>query len=181
MTIRPGTLRRYAAAALLAATTASYAHPTSAADVGFMSTPGDLKHAIEQHHVAVNEFVRGNVIPWKEHCSHLDDVTIVGGWGGFEKGWAAQVEKRYDWAVARFKGVESAIEFENISLVVTPELAYSIDIERGRVRLAGREDFAPMALRVTTIFRRENGAWKMVHRHADPLLGVQTADSVTRN
>jgi hypothetical protein len=44
-------------------------------------------------------------------------------WGGHEKGWAEQVAKRYDWAASRFKGAEGPIEFENISLVVTPGLA----------------------------------------------------------
>jgi len=91
-----------------------------------MSIPDGLKTVIEQHHLATNEFIRGNVSPWQDHCSHLDDVTIIGGWGGFEKGWEAQVEKRYEWAANRFKGAEGKIEIENISLVVTGEMAYSV-------------------------------------------------------
>lgn len=30
-------------------------------------------------------------------------------------------------------------------------------------------------LRVTTIFRREEGTWKVVHRHADPVASVGSA------
>ena len=140
--------------------------------------PESLKQSIERHHVATAEFLNGNVLPCKETCSHRDDVTIVGGWGGYERGWAAHVEKRCEWAAARFRGGD--IRFVNISLVVSPELAYSVDIERGQVRLSGREDLVPMALRVTTIYRLEGGGWKVVHRHADPLLAVQDAASVIR-
>jgi ketosteroid isomerase-like protein len=143
-----------------------------------MSMPEGLKKVTEQHCVATNEFIQGNVRPWKDHCSHLDDVTIVGGWGGFEKGWSAQVEKRYEWAANRFKGAEGKIKIENISLVATSEMAYSVDIERSYVRLAGSDKVSPMALRVTTIYRSEHGGWKMVHRHADPLLDVQGPESV---
>jgi hypothetical protein len=95
------------------------------------SVPEALKQAIEQHHSATNEFLKGNVFPWKEMCSHHDDVTIVGGWGGYERGWTKQVEKRYEWAAARFEGGE--VHFENIPLVFTAELAYSVDIERSHV------------------------------------------------
>jgi len=140
------------------------------------SVPEALRQAIEQHHSATNEFLKGNVLPWKKMCSHCDDVTIVGGWGGYERGWTEQVEKRYEWAAARFEGGE--VHFENLSLVVTPELAYSVDIERSQVRLSGKEGVVPMALRVTTIYRLEDGQWKVVHRHADPLLTVQGSASV---
>jgi ketosteroid isomerase-like protein len=142
--------------------------------------PEALARAIALHRDALNEFVKGNTARWKQHCSHQDDVTIVGAWGGFEKGWAAEVEKRYDWAARRFIGSERGVELENISLVATPELAYSVDIERARVRVGGNDHLAAMALRVTTIFRLEDGDWKMVHRHADPLLGLQTPQSVTQ-
>ena len=145
-----------------------------------MSVPDGLKQVIERHYAATNEFIRGNVGPWRDHCSHLDDVTIVGGWGGFEKGWAAHVEKRYEWAANRFKGADGEIKIENISLVATSEMAYSVDIERSYVRLVGGDKVSPMALRVTTIYRSEDGEWKMVHRHADPLLNIQGPESVVQ-
>jgi hypothetical protein len=47
-------------------------------------------------------------------------------------------------------------------------------------RVSGKDHLASMALRVTTVFRLEDGEWKMVHRHADPLLGLQTPQSVTQ-
>jgi hypothetical protein len=69
---------------------------------------------------------------------------------------------------------ESEAVFENIFLVVTPELAYSVDIERASGRLAGRDDVVLMVLRSTTIYRLENGTWRMTQRHADALIDVQS-------
>ena len=85
-----------------------------------MVTLRDSFHkAIEQYHQAQKEFVRGNPLRFKSLCSHADDVTIIGGWGGVEKGWSAQVEKRYDWASARFATDDDERRVENISTVVT--------------------------------------------------------------
>jgi len=146
-----------------------------------MVTLRDSFHnAIEQYHQAQKEFVRGNPQPFKAQCSHADDVTIIGGWGGIEKGWSAQVEKRCDWASARFATDDDERRVENISTVVTPEMAYTVDIERTKIRLSGTQEVRPMALRVTSIFRQEDGQWKLVHRHADPLVEVQPAASIVR-
>jgi ketosteroid isomerase-like protein len=130
----------------------------------------DIQHTIAKYRLAQEAFEKGNPQPFKDICSHADDVTIMGGFGGYEKGWSAQVEKRYDWASARFGGREvERHDVENISLIVTPELAYSVDIERTAFRSGDLKE-VPMTLRVTSIFRLENGEWKLVHRHADPLI-----------
>jgi hypothetical protein len=61
---------------------------------------------------------------------------------------------------------------------VTPELAYHVELERYQVKVDEMEDFAPSALRVTMIFRPEEGTWKVVHRHADPITTPQPVESV---
>jgi ketosteroid isomerase-like protein len=53
-----------------------------------------------------------------------------------------------------------------------------VEIERCQTKVEGREDVTPIALRVTTIFRPEDGAWKVVHRHADSITTAQPAESV---
>ena len=58
------------------------------------------------------------------------------------------------------------------------DLASTVGIERGEMRVAGRDELSPMALRVTLISRRENGTWKLIHRRADPIPTFQAPESV---
>jgi ketosteroid isomerase-like protein len=51
--------------------------------------------------------------------------------------------------------------------VVTPDLGYVVGFERGLVRRVGSDAATPIALRVTTVFRREEDGWKLSLRHAD--------------
>ncbi len=69
---------------------------------------------------------------------------------------------------------------EIIAKYVTPELAYVVEIERGEAKVGGREETIPWALRATMIFRPEEGTWKVVHRHADPITTEQPAESVVQ-
>jgi ketosteroid isomerase-like protein len=50
--------------------------------------------------------------------------------------------------------------------------------ERAKAKVSGSEDLAPIALRVTMILRPEEGEWKIVHRHADPITTAQPAESL---
>lgn len=130
----------------------------------------EFRQIVEQRRAANTAFVNGDAGPFKEMASHRDDVTILGAFGGFEHGWA-EVGPRYDWAASRFNG--RTFTSEIVSTYVTPELAYSVAIERSDVRFTGSDEAAQQVLRVTEIFRREEGAWKLLHRHADPLVTKQ--------
>jgi ketosteroid isomerase-like protein len=71
-----------------------------------------------------------------------------------------------------------AVGFENVSTIVGEDLAYTVEIESYRARVGGAEEVVPVSVRVTTVFRREDGVWKVVHRHADPITEPRPAGSV---
>jgi ketosteroid isomerase-like protein len=58
------------------------------------------------------------------------------------------------------------------------DLGYSVSLERGHAHLAGEGAAAPMVLRVTHVYRRIDGVWRVVHRHADPLSVKTAVDAV---
>jgi ketosteroid isomerase-like protein len=79
------------------------------------------------------------------------------------------VGARYSWAAARFRESGAAPKFEYLSTGVCRDLGYTVAIERSQMHVAGQSQPAAMALRVTHVFRKES-VWKLVHRHADPLM-----------
>jgi hypothetical protein len=46
------------------------------------------------------------------------------------------------------------------------------------MRVAGSDELAPVALRTTTNFRREEDGWRTDHRHADPIMSSRPAESL---
>ena len=70
------------------------------------------------------------------------------------------------------------VSVEIVAKHVSAELAYVVQIEHPEAELGAREAITPFALRVMMIFRPEDGGWKIVHRHADPITTPQPAESV---
>jgi ketosteroid isomerase-like protein len=79
-------------------------------------------------------------------------------------------------AAANYKDGD-ALGFETVSRYEISDRAYSVEIERYRARIAGKEP-AEVALRCASIFRREDGAWKLIHRHADPITTARSSESI---
>lgn len=86
-----------------------------------------------------------------------DDVSTMNARGGVERGGAA-VRERWAWWASRGIPME-AEPVETLSCLASVDLACT----------TGLEYHSDRTLRITHLYRREVGEWRMVHRHADPL------------
>ena len=133
--------------------------PSQSAPPPFDDTLARLRQALDQ-------VADGDTSAIKALYSHRADATSFYGWGGYEKGWDA-VSARWDWAGRQFKG--GTVAHENLTTVVTAELAYTTDVETFEVRMDGMDDRTRWSNRVTHTFRLEDGEWRLAHRHANRL------------
>ena len=141
-----------------------------------MAAVDDFDHVLEQCQLAIGEFVKGNPEPMQKLFSHREDVTLLNPPGSLAHGWE-QVAQTQERAAAPYRAGE-IVGFENVAKYVTAELAYTVWLEHTKAKVGGSEDITSIALRVTMIFRPEEGTWKIVHRHADPITTAQPAESV---
>jgi ketosteroid isomerase-like protein len=143
-----------------------------------MSVAQEHDLPLAEYHRAGREITNGNPDVYKGLYSRRDDVTLANPFGPTVRGWS-EVSATLDRAAANYRDGE-IVGFENVSTVITPDLAYTVEIERYRARVGGAEELIPVSLRVTTTFRREDGIWKVVHRHADPITARRPPESVVQ-
>ena len=110
-------------------------------------------------------FHNGDAAPRAAIWSHNDPVTLFGA-ALQGSGWP-KISAVFDLVASRFSNCTS-FEYEVIAAGASGDLAYIVGIEHTTASIAGAAP-EPYALRVTTICRREDGEWKVVHRHADPM------------
>ncbi len=139
-----------------------------------MST-SDLEFVVERTHHAWAAFIIGDPEPAKQLYSHREDVTVANPFGPPVRGWT-DVSETIDAAAENWR--EGVVDgFERVTTYVTPELAYIVEVERYHAKIGGSE-LVPVALRVTSILRPEEGTWKLMHRHADTITTARPATSV---
>ena len=137
----------------------------------------DVDELIERYFRAQGEFLRGNPEPVKDLFSRREDVTLANPYGPPVRGWE-KVSKSIEHA-ASLRSDGTFVEWQIIAKYVTAELAYVLQIERAEAKIGAREEISPLAVRATMNFRpEEDGEWKIVHRHADPITTAQPAESV---
>ncbi len=79
---------------------------------------------------------------------------------------ADAVATRYCSDAASFApGGETNLEV--LQMDASGDLAFWTGFQHATVHFGDRDQPVPMRIRVTEVFRRENGKWKLIHRHAD--------------
>jgi hypothetical protein len=125
----------------------------------------DFSDFLDRADEAQLEFQQGRPEAYKSLWSHQSDVTLGGGFGGgFERGWE-NVAKRLDWASSQFR--DGRNEIQRISSGASGDLGYLIQAEHLHFNTPGSSAPVERVYRVTMLFRRENGQWRIIHRHAD--------------
>ena len=109
-------------------------------------------------------FHQGDAGPRMEMWSRRDPVTLFGAAGMYKSGWD-ELRETFEWVVSRFSNVTD-YEFEVLAADVVGDMAYAIGYERYRGSVDGRP-VEQVTVRSTHVYRREDGEWKIVHRHGD--------------
>ncbi len=129
-----------------------------------MTDDAGVREASARFYAAVNEILDGNPAPMLRIWSSADDASYCDPRGEVQLGWAA-LEAYWQNAAAANADAPvrlSAVE-QLLQVVVSGDLAYTV--AREEVRREG--DSAVLQTRATNVYRRENGEWRMIHRHAD--------------
>ncbi len=127
-----------------------------------MSAVDEIRNASKQFYAGLNRMANGNADPLADIWLHRADVTAMHPIGGLKVGWDAVRESFEQVAKMASNG---KIELTDQLISAVGDVAYEVGIERGQLKLAGER--VAIEHRVTNIYRREAGAWKMIHHHTD--------------
>jgi ketosteroid isomerase-like protein len=97
--------------------------------------------------------------------STRDPVTLFPASQPAQRGWA-EVSQAFQ-RVASLYANSTPVTFDLVAAGVSGDLAYVVGYERGAASVGGGT-VQPLDLRVTQVYSRESGEWKLVHRHGDP-------------
>ena len=111
--------------------------------------------------------MNGDAGPLAALAARSADATFFGPGGGAVPG-ADAVVSRYQSDAPMFER-GSTTRLEILQAAADGDVGYWVGYQHAMARLRGKPEPVSMKLRVTEIFRREDGAWKLVHRHADML------------
>ena len=137
-----------------------------------------LDETIDRQTKAEETLHNGDPAPRLAMWSAKDPVTVLGA-ARTATGWA-EVSELFRWLGAHFSDC-TAYRFEVVAAGVSGDLAYTVGYEHTAVSIDGAP-VEPYVLRVTHVYRREDGEWKIVHRHGDaaPVEQRPLASAVTQ-
>jgi ketosteroid isomerase-like protein len=107
--------------------------------------------------------LNGDLAPMLAMWSTQNPVTLFG--LDATKHGAEAVRRTLHWVPSWFTDC-TAYRFELVAAGVSGDLAYTVAFEHASVSIGGGP-VQPLTNRATQVYRREDGQWKIVHRHSD--------------
>lgn len=131
-----------------------------------------LAATVARLHDAETALHHGDAAPRKAMWSRSEPVTLFGA-AMSGTGWS-EIEPIFD---ALERSFSDCISFRNeiVAAYASGDLAYTVAFEHTTCSVNGGPP-QPYVLRVTTVFRRDDADWKVVHRHGDPLASPAAAE-----
>lgn len=123
----------------------------------------DFESFMRQRREIASAYVRGAADPLAEIATRVDPATFFSPRGDAQHGAAAILERYV--ADAKSFGKSGTTELEVLQSATSGNLAFWTGLQHAQL---GHDEKSKMTLRVTEVFRFEDGGFKLVHRHADP-------------
>jgi ketosteroid isomerase-like protein len=127
-----------------------------------MSAEDEVRKASTQFYAALNRMLNGDAKPLSDIWSHGPAVTTMHPIGGRQVGWN---EVRESWEQVARGATDGKVELKDQLIRVLGDLAYEVGVEYPEFKLGGEK--VSGQIRVTNIYQREAGTWKMIHHHTD--------------
>lgn len=121
-----------------------------------------VREASQRFYAALNQMANGDASAMADVLSTKRKVTTMHPIGGRDVGWEA-VRSSFD-QVADV-AADGKIELHDQMIRVSGPMAYETGVEKGQFTFAGEP--VSFEIRVTNVYQREGGEWKMVHHHTD--------------
>jgi len=127
-------------------------------------TVADIIRSSEEGNAAL---MRGDIPTYAKFVQFNDDFLLMSPFGG-EPTRAADYTPERMASMGRFFR-NGTFSQEVLATYAVEDMVVLATIERTNVEVGGlpAQDWA---LRVTLVYRRDGGAWRLAHRHADPLV-----------
>ena len=103
---------------------------------------------------------KGDAGPRRAIWSRNDPVTVLGAWKNASG--QRELDELFDHLADSFSDCTS-YEFELLEAEVRGDTAYTVGLEHTSASVSGVP--RTYTLRATQIYRREDGAWRVAHRH----------------
>ena len=127
-----------------------------------MTAEYEVREASNHNAVAMNQMLKGDASLISSVWSHAANVTVMHPVGTQDVGWDAVQASFENFSALASEGT---FELQHQSITVTGDIAVEMGTEHARGKLGGHAyDIQP---RVTNIYAKQAGGWKMIHHHSE--------------